>query len=84
MAKDGQLLLPLLDLVNTAENAIDDLIDVMWRAAVEAILKWMAVVYDVSSMNFKRVMGHKDLWILKANHEAVEDKTVVAESMKAS
>lgn len=47
-------------------------------------LRWMAVAYDVSSRNFKRVMGYKDLWILKANLEAKEEKTVVAESIKAS
>lgn len=47
-------------------------------------LRWMAVAYDVSSRNFKRVMGYKDLWILKANLEAMEEKTAVAESIKAS
>lgn len=38
LAKDGQLILPLLELLNTAETAIDDLIDVMGRATIEAIL----------------------------------------------
>ena len=42
LAKDGQLLLPLLDLLNTAEHVIDDLIDVMGRATIEAILKMSA------------------------------------------
>jgi hypothetical protein len=31
LAKDGQLLLPMLDLIEHAECAIDDLIDVMGR-----------------------------------------------------
>ena len=38
LAKDGQLLLPMLDLVEHAEAAVDDLIDVMGRATIEAVL----------------------------------------------
>src|SRR5262249_57688856 len=37
-AQDGQLLLPLLDLIAHAEAAVDDLIDVMGRATIEAVL----------------------------------------------
>jgi transposase-like protein len=42
LAKDGQLLLPLLDLINNAQCAIDDLIDVMGRATIEAVLQMSA------------------------------------------
>jgi transposase-like protein len=38
LAGDGQLLLPLLDLIEYAEAAVDDLIDVMGRATIEAVL----------------------------------------------
>ena len=38
LAREGQLLLPLLDLIEHAEAAIDDLIDVMGRATIEAVL----------------------------------------------
>lgn len=38
LTKDGQLILPLLELLNTAETAIDDIIDVMGRATIEAVL----------------------------------------------
>jgi putative transposase len=38
LAKDGQLLLPMLDLIQNAECAVDDLIDVMGRATIEAVL----------------------------------------------
>ncbi len=38
LAQDGQLLLPLLDLIEQAEAAVDDLIDVMGRATIEAVL----------------------------------------------
>ena len=42
LAKDGQFLLPMLDLIETAQFAIDDLIDVMGRATIEAVLKMSA------------------------------------------
>ena len=38
LAKDGQLLLPMLDLIENAQYAIDDLIDVMGCATIEAVL----------------------------------------------
>src|SRR3954464_12717854 len=38
LAKDGQLLLPMLDLIEHAQAAIDELIDVMGRATIEAVL----------------------------------------------
>ena len=42
LAKDGQLILPLLDLVEQAQVAIDDLVDVMGRATIEAVLQMSA------------------------------------------
>lgn len=38
LAHNGQLLLPLIDLVENAQAAVDDLIDVMGRATIEAVL----------------------------------------------
>ena len=38
LTQDGQLLLPMLDLIEHAEAAIDDLIDVIGRATIEAVL----------------------------------------------
>jgi len=38
LAKEGQLLLPMLDLVERTEAAVDEVIDVAGRAALEAIL----------------------------------------------
>jgi putative transposase len=42
LAKDGQLLLPMLDLITQGERAIDEVIDVMGRATIEAILRMSA------------------------------------------
>jgi len=38
LSKDGQLLLPMLELIEQAELAIDELIDVAGRATIEAVL----------------------------------------------
>jgi len=38
LSKDGQLLLPLLELICNSENAIDEVIDLVGRGAIEAIL----------------------------------------------
>ena len=42
LARVGQLLLPMLDLVEQAQCAIDELVDVMGRATIEAILQMSA------------------------------------------
>ena len=39
LAKDGQLLIPLVELLEKGERAIDEVIDVMGRATVEAVLQ---------------------------------------------
>jgi len=38
LSKDGQLLLPFLDLISNTEQAVDELIDVVGKAAIEAVL----------------------------------------------
>ena len=38
LSKEGQLLLPMLDLITQAEMAVDELIDVAGRATIEAVL----------------------------------------------
>ena len=38
LCKEGQLLLPIVDLISQAEMAVDEVIDVVGRAAIEAVL----------------------------------------------
>lgn len=38
LVKDGQILLPLLELITTGQAVVDEAIDVMGRAAIEAVL----------------------------------------------
>ena len=42
LAQDGQLLVPLVELLEKGERAIDEVIDVMGRATVEAVLQMSA------------------------------------------
>ncbi len=42
LKEEGQLLLPMVDLVERAELAIDEVIDVMGRATIEAVLEMSA------------------------------------------
>jgi hypothetical protein len=42
LAKEGQMLLPMVELIEQAECAVDDLVDVMGRATIEAILQMSA------------------------------------------
>ena len=42
LAKDGQLLIPLVELLEKGERAIDEVIDVMGRATIEAVLQMSA------------------------------------------
>ena len=42
LAKDGQLLVPLVELLEKGERAIDEVIDVMGRATIEAVLQMSA------------------------------------------
>ncbi len=38
LSKDGQLLLPFLELICNTERAVDELIDVVGKAAIEAVI----------------------------------------------
>ena len=44
LAKEGQMLLPMVELIEQAECAVDDLVDVMGRATIEAIVRMSAEV----------------------------------------
>lgn len=46
LSKDRQLLLPLLELICNTENAIDEVIDLVGRSALEAILMLSAEQVD--------------------------------------
>src|SRR5204862_6586060 len=43
LSQNGQLLLPMLELIQSACCAVDELIDVMGRATIEAVLTLSAI-----------------------------------------
>ncbi len=55
LSKDGQLLLPLLELICNTENAIDEVIDLVGRGAIEAILMLSAQQIAASEAELKRL-----------------------------
>ncbi len=48
LSREGQLLLPMLELIEQAEMAVDELIDVAGRATIEAVLTLSARAFPVS------------------------------------
>jgi transposase-like protein len=62
LAKEGQLLLPLVELVEQAECAVDELIDVMGRATIEAVLLMSAEQVAGPREQGKRNDGRSVYW----------------------
>jgi transposase-like protein len=60
LSKQGQLLLPMLDLIEQAEAAVDEVIDVVGRSAIEAILLLSA--QQVAGPQHKGKTGGDILW----------------------
>jgi transposase-like protein len=47
-------------------------------------LRWGAAAFEAASQQFKRVMGHHQLWVLKAYLDQKSDEQVVEEQRRAS
>ena len=45
---------------------LDELIDVLGRATVEMVLCWAGAALLMTEQHFRRMMGYRDLWMLKA------------------
>lgn len=62
LAKEGQLLLPMVELIEQAECAVDEVIDVMGRATVEAVLLMSAQQVAGLRKQGKRDDGRDVYW----------------------
>ena len=62
LAKDGQLLLPLVALLEKGERAIDEVIDVMGRATIEAVLRMSAEAVAGPKEQGRRDAGRELYW----------------------
>ena len=61
LAKDGQLLIPLVELLEKGERAIDEVIDVMGRATIEAVQR-MSAEQVAGPKEQGRRDAHRDLY----------------------
>ena len=55
LSRDGHLLLPLVELLETAEIAVDELIDIAGRSTIEGVLKIFA--QEVAGAKYQRKYG---------------------------
>ena len=70
LAREGQWLLPMVELVEQAQCAIDEVVDVMGRATIEAVLQMSAEqAYGPTSGRARRMMarstgtaGRRGVW----------------------
>lgn len=62
LSKEGQLLLPMLELITQAEMAVDELIDLTGRAAIEAVLTLSAQEVAGPKHQGKPGGGHRLAW----------------------
>jgi hypothetical protein len=46
-------------------------------------LRWAAASLDAASKNFRRIMGHQHLWMLKATLDASQVDDKLAQEIKA-
>ena len=68
LSKDGQLLLPLVELLERGEKAIDEVIDVMGRATVEAVLRMSAEQLAGPKRQGRRADDRALYWHGSQNH----------------
>ena len=60
LASEGQLLLPMVQLIEDAELAVDEVIDVVGRATIEAVLqlsRWQGGSSEASVVRTARLPG---------------------------
>ena len=66
LAENGQVLLPMVELIEESRMAVDELIETLGRATVEAVLRISAAsLLTAAEKNFRRIMGYRDLWMLE-------------------
>lgn len=62
LAREGQWLLPMVELIEQAELAVDEVIDVMGRATIEAVLELSAAQVAGPKRRGKRGPGGEPSW----------------------
>jgi transposase-like protein len=52
-----------------------------WQDGAMA-LRWASAAFEATAAGFRRIMGHQQLWMLKAHLDAAEEETEVGEQKK--
>lgn len=52
-----------------------------WQDGAMA-LRWASAAFEATAKNFRRIMGHQQLWMLKAHLDAARDQVEVGEQKK--
>jgi putative transposase len=47
-------------------------------------LRWSAAAFEAASQNFRRIMGHHQMWVLQAQLDAKTDEQVIEQHKRAS
>ena len=67
----GHFLVPMVELIERSRVAVDEVIEVLGRASIEAVLRLsaqgVAAALLAAEKNFRRIMGYRDLWMLEAH-----------------
>ena len=70
------------NLIDNGHSALRSRVDRMkhWRSGSMA-LRWTAVAFDAIAQGFRRIMGYKHLWMLKAAlDEPTKDRSLVEQA----
>ena len=84
LKREGQFLLPMLELVEQTEVAISGVRQktrrvTNWRNGAMA-LRWAAASFVETEKSYRRIIGYDQLWMLRAH---LDDHEPVAEMRKA-
>ena len=62
LAKNGQALLPMVELIEQSKLAVDELVDVLGRAQIEAVLRLSAQGIDRATASGQERWGDRLAW----------------------
>ena len=95
LSGEGQAPLPMLELIEQAEMAVDELIEspnsgirrrsghvTRWKDG-SMVLRWVASALVETEKSFRRIMGWEQLWMLKSYLDNPAESREVAQGRKA-
>jgi hypothetical protein len=88
LCREGQFLLPMVELITGAEMALNELIEVTgrvtrWRDG-QMVLRWTASSLVCLEKRMRRIMGYQQLWILEAKLQDQNQEQEVAKKLTSA